>query len=67
MIHSISRRVFQLSSHYTTQYTHVSTVHLALTLSSTGSPLHLFSSFKPLIPTITFKDMMWTQAVMSDK
>ena len=67
IIHSISHLVFQLSSHYTIQYTRVSTVHLTLTLSSTGSPLRVFSPFKPLIPTITFKDTMWTQALMSDK
>ena len=27
----------------------------------------MFSPFKPVIPTITFKDTMWTQALMSDK
>ena len=55
-----------LPSHYTSQYTCVCIVHLALTPSNSGLPIHVFSLIKPLIPTTTFKDMMWTQAPMSD-
>ena len=59
--------MLHLPSCYTSQHTCVCAVHLALTLSNSGLPIRVFSSIKPVIPTITFKDMMWTQAPMSDK
>ena len=59
--------MLHLPSRYTCQHTHVCAVHLTLTLSNSGLPIRVFSSIKPLIPTITFKDTMWTQAPMSDK
>ena len=54
--------VLHLASPYTSQLTHVCTFHLALTLSSPCLFIGVFSSIKPLIPTITIKDTMWTQA-----
>ena len=59
--------MLHLASPYTSQLTHVCTVHLALILSNPGLFIRVFSSIKPLIPTIAFKDTMWTQALMSDK
>ena len=59
--------MLHLASRYTSQHTRVCTVHLALSLSNSGLSIRVFSSIKPLIPTITFKDTMWTQAPMSDK
>ena len=62
--------MLQLLSHYTSQHScvcNVYIVHLALTLSNPGLPIRVFSSIKPLIPTITFKDTTWTQTLMPDK
>ena len=59
--------MLQLLSRYTSQHNHVCTVHLALALSNSGLPICIFSSIKPLIPTITFKDTTWTQTLMPDK
>ena len=59
--------MLHLPSRYTCQHTRVCAVYLTLTLSNSGLPIRIFSSIKPLIPTIAFKDMMWTQALMSDK
>ena len=59
--------MLHLPSRYTSQHSRVCTVHLALTLFNFGLSIRVFSSIKPLIPTITFKDTMWTQSLMSDK
>ena len=59
--------MLQLLSRYTSQHSRVCIVHLALTLSNPGLPIRVFSSIKPLFPTITFKDMTWTQTLMPDK
>ena len=59
--------MLQLLSRYTSQHSRVCIVHLALTLSNPGLPIHVFSSIKPLIPTITFTDTTWTQTLMPDK
>ena len=59
--------MLHLPSRYTSQHSRVCTVHLALTISNSGVSIHIFSLIKPLIPTITFKDTMWTQALLSDK
>ena len=59
MIHLLSR--------YTSQHSRVCAVHLTLTLSNSGSPIRIFSLIKPLIRIITFKDMTWTQTLMSGK
>ena len=56
--------MLQLLSRYTSQHSRVCIVHLALTLSL---PICVFSSIKPLIPTITFKGTTWTQTLMPDK
>ena len=56
-----------LPSRYTSQHSRVCTVRIALTSSNSGLSIRVFSSIKPLIPTITFKDTMWTQALLSDK
>ena len=59
--------MLQLLSRYTSQHSCVCTVDLALTLSNSGLPIRIFSSIKPLIPTITFNDTTWTQTLMPDK
>ena len=59
--------MLQLLSRYTSQHSRVCTVHLALTLSNSGLLIRVFSSIKPLISTITFKDTTWTQTLMPDK
>ena len=59
--------MLQLLSRYTSQHSRVCIVHLALTLSNPGLPICVFPSIKPLILTITFKGMTWTQTLMSDK
>ena len=52
--------MLQLLSRYTSQHSRVCIVHLALTLYNPSLPIRVFSSIKPLIPTITFKDTTWT-------
>ena len=59
--------MLQLLSRYTSQHGRVYIIHLALTLSNPGLPIRVFSSIKPLFPTITFKDTTWTQTLMPDK
>ena len=59
--------MLHLLSRYTSQHSRVCTVHLGLTLSNYGVYLCVFSSIKPLIHTITFKDTTWTQTLMSDR
>ena len=59
--------LLHLPSCYTSQHSRVCIVHIALTLSNSGLSIRVFSSIKPLIPIITFKDTMWTQALLSDK
>ena len=59
--------MLHLPSHYTSQHSRVCTVRIALTSSNSVLSICMFSSIKPLLPTITFKDTMWTQALMSDK
>ena len=54
-------------SRYTSQRNRVCAVYLALTLSNSGLPICVFSLIKLLIHTITFKDKMWTQTLMSHK
>ena len=59
--------MLHLLSRYTSKHSRVCTVCIALALSNSDLSMREFSLIKPLIPTITFKDTMWTQTFLSYK